>query len=314
MAFHNVQLPTDISEGAVGGPGYKTQIVKTDSGFEHRISRWSTPLHRYDISYGIRDYQQLSAIKDFYMARLGAAYSFRFKDWTDYTSVYPGTPTTNLDQVCGKISATQYQLRKSYESGGHTHYRTITMPVVGSVVVAVDSVSSSPGIDYTTGIITFATDQGEAVVTAGYEFDTQVRFAETADDQLALSIKEVGINGIGSIELIEVLDPAIAEDGFFYGGSVDAALTGDYSVSVGLGRLYSFTLDGSDKNVNLPVISDVNDWSGGGPYFYINNEDLYNSILIKQGVTTVLTLAPTTGCVVCLSIDYTGDTYQWRAF
>ena len=84
MGFHEVRFPTNISYGARGGPSFNTAVIVLDSGAEERIPRWSTPRYKFDASYGIRSFDDLEAVIDFYIAMLGPAYGFRWKHWLHY--------------------------------------------------------------------------------------------------------------------------------------------------------------------------------------------------------------------------------------
>ena len=133
MGFHEVSFPTDISYGSVGGPGFMTNIIELDSGAEQRIARWNQARHKYNVAYGVKSYEQLYNLIDFYIARRGVANGFRFKDFTDCTSVpgdgyateLGGTATTALDQLIGVGNGTteHFQLQKRY--GGYLSLRTM---------------------------------------------------------------------------------------------------------------------------------------------------------------------------------------------
>ncbi len=93
---------------------------------------------------------------------------------------------------------------KAYASGSQTWTRTITKPVAGTVVVALDGVTQGSGwsVDTTTGIVTFTSAPASGVaVTAGFEFDVPVRFDT---DQLDVNLDIETKGSIASIPLIEV--------------------------------------------------------------------------------------------------------------
>ncbi|MFC3119874.1 DUF2460 domain-containing protein [Jhaorihella thermophila] len=206
MAFHEVRFPDNISRGARGGPERRTQIVELASGDEERNASWANSRRRYDVAYGIRRADDLAAVVEFFEARNGRLYGFRFKDWADYKSCLPSQTPSATDQAIGTGdgTTTAFQLVKRYTSGGQTWVRTITKPVVGSVTVAVDGVEQAGGwsVDTTTGLVTFTTAPASgATITAGFEFDVPVRF-DTDTLDVTLDLERLG--SITSIPLLEI--------------------------------------------------------------------------------------------------------------
>ena len=204
--FHEVRFPDDISRGARGGPERRTQIVELASGDEERNASWSNSRRRYDAAYGIRRADDLAAVVAFFEARNGRLYGFRWKDWADYKSCLPsGTPAATDQAIgTGDGTTTGFQLVKVYTSGAQTWIRTITKPVSGTVLVAIDGVEQTTGwsVDTTTGIVSFtSTPAAGAAITAGFEFDVPVRF-DTDTLDVTLDIERLG--SIMSIPLIEV--------------------------------------------------------------------------------------------------------------
>lgn len=176
MAFHEVQLPSDIAFGARGGPLFSTDIVTTFGGNEQRNANWSAGLGLWNVAHGIKTASQLSALIAFFRARQGRAHGFRFKDWTDY-SVTGGNIGT------GDNSETGFQLRKQYTSGAVTYNRDCKKIVSGSYTIYVDAIEQTEGgsndytMDVDTGLITFnSAPASMAVITADFEFDVPVRF------------------------------------------------------------------------------------------------------------------------------------------
>ncbi len=206
MAFHEVRFPDDISRGARGGPERRTQIVELASGDEERNASWANSRRRYDAAYGIRRADELAAVVAFFEARNGRLYGFRWKDWADYKSCLPsGTPAATDQAIgTGDDATTDFQLVKSYTSGSQSWTRTITKPVDGTVLVAIDGGEQTTGwsVDTTTGIVTFTSAPAAgAIITAGFEFDVPVRF-DTDTLDVTLDIERLG--SITSIPLIEV--------------------------------------------------------------------------------------------------------------
>lgn len=168
-SFDEVQFPTDISYGSRGGPEFLTDIIVLDSGHEARNINWSVSRSKYDVSYGVKDMAQLAALTQFFYARFGRAYGFRYKDWADYQAT---------QEVLTHTGSPTVQLVKTYTSGSRSYVRTISKPVTGTVTMRVDgSPFSSFTLDVTTGIatltavssasITNITNANPGVVTTG---------------------------------------------------------------------------------------------------------------------------------------------------
>lgn len=206
MAFHDTRFPVDISRGARGGPERRVQIVELASGDEERNASWSNSRRRYDVAYGIRQADDLAAVVAFFEARGGRLYGFRFKDWSDFKSSLPSVATSRTDQSLGTgTGALQtFQLVKRYTSGAQTWTRTITKPVAGTLLVALNGVNRASGwtINTATGILTFTVAPALGVaVAAGFEFDVPVRFDSEAMD-VTLDFERLG--SINSIPLVEL--------------------------------------------------------------------------------------------------------------
>lgn len=173
MSFHEVRFPEDISAGSIGGPEFRTEVVVLASGHEQRNQEWTQERERWNVAYGVRTTEQMTTLIEFFKARRGRLYGFRFKNPDDYAATLETLGT-------GDGSTTEFQLVKTYTSGGETHTREITKPVSGTVEVFVDSVQQSESevsVDTTTGIVTVASPPGSGeVVTATFEFDVPVRF------------------------------------------------------------------------------------------------------------------------------------------
>ncbi len=184
MSFHDVRFPDHISYGSSGGPMFSTTVMALTSGFERRNINWQQVRASYEAVHGIKDEDDMEEIRAFFYARMGRAYSFRFKDWADYTT---GLQILGI----GDGVKTDFQIVKNYVSGGFQYTRLITKIVHqdanGDEIstlenVTVDNVLMTEGIDYTldpnTGIISFDTPPGDTleVKIGNAEFDVHVRF------------------------------------------------------------------------------------------------------------------------------------------
>lgn len=137
MAFHEVQFPVNVSQGARGGPRRKTQIVALSNGDEERNASWLNSRREYDVAYGVRNADALASVVAFFEARNGMLYGFRFKDWSDYKSCSPLGTIAGTDQPLGTGdgATTVFQLQKAYSSGPTSWLRAINKPVDGTVLV-----------------------------------------------------------------------------------------------------------------------------------------------------------------------------------
>ncbi len=305
--FHEVQFPTGISYGTSGGPGFNTHIIVTDSGQEERVARWSQARRKYDVAESIKTNADLAELLTFFMARMGSAYGFRFKDWSDYATTTDHTSrvlvTSNVDMTIGvgDGATTTFQLIKAYTNGGVSRIRTITKPVTGTLKVALDGVNQTSGftVDTASGIVTFTTAPSVGiVVTAGFEFDTPVRFGDEIDGQLPISLDDYE-DGSVKVPLIEIMDSGQASDEHFTGGAIEVQTADNYTMS-SITRVWIFNFTAASKSVMLPATSGS---SPGGPLFYIYNDGANDFTLKDASSTTICTVAAGSGVVMVLSIN-----------
>jgi len=199
-SFHDVRLPENIERGAMGGPEFKTTIMATPGGLEKRNIDWSRTRASWDVGYGIQMKEDFEVIINFFYARMGRAYGFRFKDWTDFEIASEQSIGT------GDGVEKSYQIYKQYISGGYFYNRDIKKPIAGTVQVYLDSVLQGGGfsIDYGTGIITFNTAPASNVnVGVICEFDVPVRFDM---DKFDLNAEMWNVASIPNISLVELKD------------------------------------------------------------------------------------------------------------
>ncbi|MEQ5868540.1 DUF2460 domain-containing protein [Sagittula sp. NFXS13] len=208
MGFHEVRFPTDLSFGSVGGPERRTDIVSLTSGFEERNTPWAHSRRRYDAGLGMRSLDDVSSVIDFFEARQGQLFGFRWKDWVDFKSCLPSDTISASDQVIalGDGAAVSFPLIKTYRSGEGSYARPITKPMAGKVVIAVDGTALTEGVDFTvdasTGIVTLATaPASEKEVTAGFEFDVPVRFDT---DRITVSVASFRAGQVPDVPVVEV--------------------------------------------------------------------------------------------------------------
>lgn len=208
MSFHEVQFPTSLSFGSVGGPERVTEIVTLANGFEERNTPWADSRRRYDAGMGMRSLADIDALIAFFEARRGALYGFRWKDWSDYRSSGSLVEPAFDDQVIGTGDGVQrsFSLAKTYVSGEASYTRGIQKPVQGTVLAGVQGDVKAEGVEFevdlTSGLVTFAEAPGPgARVTAGFEFDVPVRFGT---DSIQSSVASFKAGEIPNVPIVEV--------------------------------------------------------------------------------------------------------------
>ncbi|WP_440409802.1 phage distal tail protein, Rcc01695 family [Neorhizobium petrolearium] len=208
--FHDVRFPLRLALGATGGPVRRTDIVNLSNGRESRNQRWRDSRRSYDAGSGVKSLADLYAVLEFFEARGGQLYGFRFRDPVDWKSCGPGEAVSASDQVIGTGDgvAAEFQLVKTYADSGGSWKRRIAKPVAGTVVVSVDGIEKPSGsfeVDPATGIVTFVAGHipvAGAVVRAGFEFDVPVRFDT---DRIDVNLAHFDAGRIQTIPLTEIL-------------------------------------------------------------------------------------------------------------
>lgn len=321
MAFHETQFPPQISYGARGGPGFNSGIVELASGHRNVVQRWSPEGRRtWNVGFGLRDGTDAALILEFFLARGGAAHGFRYKDWSDYatTAIHTtmsGAAVSATDEQIGvgDGTTTQFQLVKTYASGGITITRRITKPVAGTVKVAVagvDTLGVGWSVNTTTGIVTFSVAPllGQVIAWGG-EYDTPAGMGEETDKQLALTLEAFDGTTVPDIILIELPDETPAdEDAWQGGGKAFGTVSANVTVTPGDGRVLSFFPDANNRKIFLPNPASL---AAGDRHFMLINEHAVNQMLVRDHLdAAVATLAPLYMMMVVLTID-AGSNKKW---
>jgi uncharacterized protein (TIGR02217 family) len=207
-SFHEVRFPIEISQNSRGGPQRLTDVVVTGAGREQRNARWLHSRRRYDAGYGVRSPAAIALVLAFFEERRGRLYGFRWRDRADDRSCAPGQTPSPTDQplATGDGATREFRLAKTYGGGFAPYRRDICKPVADSVRVAVNGVVKTAGSDFvvdpTTGLLRFQIAPAPgAVVSAGFLFDTPVRF-DTDTLEIDFSGLEAGV--IPKIPLVEI--------------------------------------------------------------------------------------------------------------
>ncbi len=117
-SFHEVRFPVLVSYGANGGPKFNTTVLTLSSGYEKRNINWSQVRGEYDVAFGIKTEEEMNAVREFFYARRGKAYGFRYKDWTDFN-----LERQSIGMTDGETDT--YQVYKRYTSAGINYDRNI---------------------------------------------------------------------------------------------------------------------------------------------------------------------------------------------
>jgi uncharacterized protein (TIGR02217 family) len=172
------------------------------SGFERRVSAWSHGRRRFLIGAGIKAMSDAAELLAFYEAREGCLIGFRFRDFSDFKSCALDRNCAPTDQIIGKGDGVtrKFYLQKSYNQVK----RSITKPEANTVVIALNGQPQTSGfsVDITKGEIDFwAAPDSDVIISAGYHFDTPVRFDSQTID---LTLEGFDAGRVGGVGLIEI--------------------------------------------------------------------------------------------------------------
>jgi uncharacterized protein (TIGR02217 family) len=195
MSFHEILFPEDISYGSSGGPGFNTSVIELSSGHEQRNINWSEAKATYEASHGIKTRAQMEELIDFFWARRGKAFGFRYKDWADFQ--------LDLEPIAVADGAKlAFQTIKTYEPAGYPYARIIRKLNPGTIVVRDNGAIVAPTVDNNTGLITFAAAPlvGHIITVSG-EFHVPVRFDI---DDMKVTQDQFEVMSWPSIPLVEI--------------------------------------------------------------------------------------------------------------
>jgi uncharacterized protein (TIGR02217 family) len=318
MSFHDIEFPREISYNSKSVVAFNTQIVELPSGAEQRNALWSRPRISFDIRLAERDYDQLAELIEFHRAREGRTHTFRYWDPLDYSTNPLQRPhnddtvdATNADVQIGTGGggATQFQLTKEYTSGTTTKVRNITLPIDGTVTIAVNGVAKTEGldyeVDYSTGIVTFTSAPTNGYdITAGCKFNVHTRFEL---DQLVLDLVGFDRGDVPQCGAIEVFDSLATNDAFLYGGSSLQAITANAVLSPLWGRFVRLNVTVASLSLFMPSITP---YKYGGVHWILENVGT-QSVTIKDGTTTLTTLAVNDVVQVLVGKNSSNDGPEW---
>lgn len=212
--FHDILFPPHLGVSASKSIERQAEIQNFLSGREQRNARKYHSKRRYEVAVKAKSFDELARLTDFYEARRGALIGFRWHDILDYKSSEIGLEISAFDQKIGIFDATslEFQLVKIYGEATNdeqNYIRKITKPKANTLLVAVDGVELNSSLFWVaplTGLVTILPSAGLTLgdeITAGYEFDVAVRFAQM---ELKVDYTAVKAGEITNIPLLEILD------------------------------------------------------------------------------------------------------------
>jgi uncharacterized protein (TIGR02217 family) len=196
MAFLETRLSPKITAGAVGGPTVPGRTkVYTPAGQLRQNFLASMPIHRYDVSHGLRSAADFQTVLDLWYVVMFTPYEgFRFKDWRDYQ-------LTQANSRLTLISGTTYRINRVHTFGGIEFLRPIYKPTGQVTVYNAGGATLTATTDTATGIVTVPAGTPSTCVG---EFDVPVTFT---DDEWASTLHGQAHNvqvDTGAIKLEEI--------------------------------------------------------------------------------------------------------------
>lgn len=220
MPFLDIYMPDEVpGYPCVSAPRTKTSIQVSAGGGEHRNQEWEHPLFRFVLPEGIREWPVVQALSKMWRVTAGPYRSFAWRDPLDFASGDLAVPNPEEDPVPGLTDqeigvadgfTDSFQLVKTYTYGGETYDRLIHLPVLDTVVIAIDGVVVDP-TDYAVsrpgGVVTFNVpppipEDDPGIITAGFLFDVEVRFESDEAFEGILQTWQAG--GFADLTLVEV--------------------------------------------------------------------------------------------------------------
>lgn len=165
-----------VTRGATSVPTVPGRTkVYTHTGALSQNYTAALPLHRFDVSHGVKTPAQYQAILDLWYVVHFTPYSgFRYKDWRDYV-------LTQANSRLTFIAGSTWQINRLHSYGGIDFLRPVYKPAGAIVVKRTRSgVVSTAGasIDATTGIATINDHVAGDTYTCEGEFDVPVTFSD----------------------------------------------------------------------------------------------------------------------------------------
>lgn len=209
MAFLEQRLDTRITHGAIGGPSVPGRVKRyLPNGELYQNFTSTRPVHRYDVSHGLRSRADFQTVLDaFYVVMFTPYTGLRYKDWRDFIATQANTRATLLAG-----STTQLQLQRRHVFGGIQFLRDIKKPCAAPTPTVYRTRSGSTSsisatVDTTTGIATISGHVNGDTYTWIGEFDVPVTFVDDEwTGSLEVNTENLHVNS-APIKLEELLRP-----------------------------------------------------------------------------------------------------------
>lgn len=161
LAFLEARIDDAVTRGMQSTPTVPGRVKHyTPAGALSQNYVASLPIHRYELSHGVRTAAQYQAILDlFYVVHFTPYAGFRLRDWRDYR-------LTQTNSRLVFVSGSDWQIHRVHTFGGVEFLRPIHKPETGIAIKRKRSGSVS------TATATVATTTGIATISGHVEGDT----------------------------------------------------------------------------------------------------------------------------------------------
>lgn len=198
LAFLEQRLDSKITQGATGGPTVPGRVKRyTASGRLAQNFSAAAPIHRFDVSHGLRSRDDFQTVLDLWYVVMFTPYAgFRFKDWRDYRATRENTKLT-------LVTGTIWQLQRRHVIGGVEFLRDIVKPCATPAIVIYDAGGTplTATVDTTTG----RADVTGTPATWSGEFDVPVTFSDDEWTGASLEVTTANLHVMsGPIKLEEI--------------------------------------------------------------------------------------------------------------
>lgn len=176
LPFLEARVDDDVSRGMQSTPTVPGRVKRyTPAGRLSQNYSAALPIHRYELTHGVRLASQYHAILDlFYVVHFTPYAGFRLRDWRDY----------KLSQANSRlvfIAGSTWQIHRVHVFGGAEFLRPVYKPTTGVAIWRTRSglvSAASASVDTTSGIATIAGHVSGDTYTAEGEYDMPVTFTD----------------------------------------------------------------------------------------------------------------------------------------
>lgn len=203
-------------------PRWSTNIAQVANDGETRNQNWMHPLRTFTAPGGVACAADINALYHMWMVTRGPKQTFPLMDPFDFasrdlnTADQSGVVVSRTDQVIGTGDGQtrSFQLVRRYVFGGQSYDRPIHLPLVSTVVCAINGIDpldlpswqggpNPYSVSRRGGLVTFDRAPGVGdTIQAGFLFDVEVRFE--SDDAFEQIAKAYQANGSADLVFVEV--------------------------------------------------------------------------------------------------------------